>query len=39
MKKQENFTQFKQYQISSSFMTKINGGDKRATAKSDEEIE
>lgn len=39
MKNQKNVYQLENYEISASLTTKINGGDKRATAKLDEEIE
>ncbi len=39
MKNLQRISVLKQFQISTQLLTKINGGDKRATAKSDEEIE
>ncbi len=39
MKNLHRIFKLKQFQISSTISAKINGGDKRATAKSDEEIE
>ena len=39
MKNQQNISQFKQFQISSLIISKISGGDKRAIAKADEELE
>ena len=39
MKNQKNVSQLENYKISTSLVTRINGGEKKATAKSDEEIE
>jgi hypothetical protein len=39
MKNQQNFKQFNQYQISSTVLTKIYGGEKKGTVKADPEIE
>lgn len=39
MKDQQSISQFKQFQIPSLIISQINGGEKKATAKSDEEIE
>jgi hypothetical protein len=39
MKNQEIISQLKQHEISSILATKINGGDKKITAKAEEEIE
>lgn len=39
MKDKQNFTHFKKFQISPVVLHKINGGDKRATAKADEVLE
>ncbi|WP_298509183.1 hypothetical protein [uncultured Kordia sp.] len=39
MKIQQNITQFNQFQISTNLLSKINGGEKKARATSDEEIE
>lgn len=39
MKKAKQIHSLKKYKISTQILTKLNGGDKRATAKSDEEIE
>ena len=39
MKNQKNISQLKQFQISSTIITKINGGEKKAVIRDDEEIE
>ena len=39
MKNQQNILQFKQFRISSNLISKINGGERKGTAKADEEIE
>ena len=39
MKNQKNISQLENYKISTSLITKINGGTKRESAKADEEIE
>ena len=39
MKNQQNISQLENYKIPSVLTTKINGGDKKITFKSDEEIE
>ena len=39
MKNQKNISQFKQFQILSDLISKINGGEKKESAKADEEIE
>ncbi|EDP96579.1 hypothetical protein KAOT1_15488 [Kordia algicida OT-1] len=39
MKNQQSISQFKQFQIPSLIISKINGGEKKQAAKADEEIE
>lgn len=39
MKNLQHITALKQFQISTQLLTKINGGEKKGTAKADEEIE
>ena len=39
MKNQKNILQLRQFQISSSLIIQINGGEKKEAARADEEIE
>ncbi|QHI37813.1 hypothetical protein IMCC3317_31960 [Kordia antarctica] len=39
MKNQQNISQLENHKISASLVTKINGGEKKAIIKGDEEIE
>lgn len=39
MKNLQHIIALKQFQISSTIISKINGGEKKGTAKADEEIE
>ncbi|QHI37814.1 hypothetical protein IMCC3317_31970 [Kordia antarctica] len=39
MKNQKNVSQLENYKIPASLTTKINGGERKGTAKADEEIE
>jgi len=39
MKNQKNISQLKQFKISSVLTTKINGGEKRAAARTKDDIE